>query len=387
MVIHLMPDDKFIDTIIQMVEASGTDTVSRFLVRGKQPFKYVTNQLAEAMPLDDPAFRLLMNTLTPDDKVIIHYLGGDICNWLLDYEPKARIYWGFWGSEFFEISGADIPLYDTLTQKNIDDNFKQGRLSFIPFVRKRRLKQYKDLLLRDMLRRRERFSKVLDKIDVLLHYNQHDHQLILKHFPSKLQFQYFNYPPAYTYAEMDKLIQDVALPVEMVETATNVWIGNSAYPSNNHLDVFDNLRGKINDQTFLWVPLSYGDEAYRQNILKQGYQMFGSQFKPVTNYMTFVEYAAMLSKMDVAIMGHIRQQAFGNIQMLFYFGSVVYMHPNSTLMTFLQEQGYHLKNITHGIDIDVPGCLSAEQLAINKKLIVEQFDKSCSSKYIAELAK
>lgn len=102
-----------------------------------------------------------------------------------------------------------------------------------------------------------------------------------------------------------------------------IQIGNSAAPTNNHLEAFDMIkRSAIDDKKFL-VPLSYGDQSYAQVVIKTGQRLFGSRFLPITDFLPLEEYNELVSRCSVVIMNHYRQQALGNILSSLWRGATV----------------------------------------------------------------
>jgi len=61
--------------------------------------------------------------------------------------------------------------------------------------------------------------------------------------------------------------------------------------------------------------------------------------------MPFEKYLEFLSKIDVAIFNHKRQQAMGNITTLLGLGKTVYMRNESTLYVALLNMGFKILDI------------------------------------------
>lgn len=128
----------------------------------------------------------------------------------------------------------------------------------------------------------------------------------------------------------------------------NILLGNSADPSNNHIYLFENLKRFKHEEIRIYVPLSYGSKEYAEEIILRGNELFGNKFIPMTQFMSFDNYLEFLSKIDIAIFGHSRQQAMGNIRTLLGLGKKVYMNKNLTTFKALKEMGikvFHLESI------------------------------------------
>jgi len=119
----------------------------------------------------------------------------------------------------------------------------------------------------------------------------------------------------------------------------NILVGNSADPTNQHVRVFEKLKNNIPEKAKVYVPLSYGDEAYRKKVLEKGEELLGEQFLPLINFLPLDEYNAFLNTIDVAVFAHKRQQALSNIRTLLGMGKKVYMNPDSSAYGYLTSFG------------------------------------------------
>lgn len=118
-----------------------------------------------------------------------------------------------------------------------------------------------------------------------------------------------------------------------------IQIGNSADPSNNHLEVFEKLKKYKDTSIEIICPLSYGDVGHRDKIIKEGNRIFGEKFIPIITLMPFDEYLGLLAKIDIAIFNHKRQQAMGNITTLLGLGEKVYIRYDITSWDFCKDHG------------------------------------------------
>jgi dTDP-N-acetylfucosamine:lipid II N-acetylfucosaminyltransferase len=121
---------------------------------------------------------------------------------------------------------------------------------------------------------------------------------------------------------------------------TNVLIGNSADPSNNHLEMLELLSRFNNEDILIYCPLSYyGDQEYISTVVKKGNDIFGDNFIPLLTMMTTQEYAVFLNDIDIAIMNHRRQQGLGNIMPLLFLGKKVFLRSDTSSFPFLSNAG------------------------------------------------
>lgn len=148
----------------------------------------------------------------------------------------------------------------------------------------------------------------------------------------------------------------------------NILVGNSADPSNNHLEVFEKLLQFQNENICIYAPLSYGDGEYARHIAKLGSDIFGDKFVPLLDFMPFDKYLALLAEIDVVIFAHRRQQAMGNTITLLGLGKKVYMRSDVTSWGVFGEIGVKIFDFLN-VDL-VP--MSNED-SKNNQLLVKSF--------------
>ncbi|EKO3899249.1 TDP-N-acetylfucosamine:lipid II N-acetylfucosaminyltransferase, partial [Vibrio metschnikovii] len=121
----------------------------------------------------------------------------------------------------------------------------------------------------------------------------------------------------------------------------NIQVGNSADPTNNHEQIFNELSklDVINKVEKIYCPLSYGNLVYAQHIKELGIKMFGEKFYPLMNFMPLHDYEAILDNIDIAIFAHERQQAMGNTINLLGRGKKVYMRDDTSSYALFNKLG------------------------------------------------
>lgn len=140
-----------------------------------------------------------------------------------------------------------------------------------------------------------------------------------------------------TYGSLEDYV-DVSRP----PTGGEDWqVGNSADPSNNHLDAFSLLPGGAVDSTKIIVPLTYGDRRYSREVQTEGRQRFGERFIPLLDFLPGGEYEGRLASCGHVVMAHRRQQAVGNVLAALWRGAGVHMH-DTTFFRALRRMGFHV---------------------------------------------
>lgn len=152
-------------------------------------------------------------------------------------------------------------------------------------------------------------------------------------------------------------------------TAINIQVGNSADPSNNHLEALEKLLPFKDSDICIYVPLSYGNKKHAQAVIQQGQQWFGDKFKPLTEFMPFDKYLSLLGTIDIAIFNHRRQQAMGNTITLLGLGKTVYMRSDTTQWQFFKE-----KEIVVG-DVEAINNLVVLNVSENQEKVKQYFSE------------
>uniref|UniRef100_A6VTI0 4-alpha-L-fucosyltransferase n=1 Tax=Marinomonas sp. (strain MWYL1) TaxID=400668 RepID=A6VTI0_MARMS len=124
----------------------------------------------------------------------------------------------------------------------------------------------------------------------------------------------------------------------------NIQLGNSADPTNQHIEILDQLVRFKEQNIKIFVVLSYGDQDYAKKVITEGKKKFDDKFIAITEMMPFEAYLEFLASIDVAVFNHNRQQAFGNTITLLGLGKKVFLNPASTLNGVFSEFGIQIFN-------------------------------------------
>lgn len=126
-----------------------------------------------------------------------------------------------------------------------------------------------------------------------------------------------------------------------------VQVGNSADPANNHLEVFEKLLCYKEQNLKIYVPLSYGNFEYAQQIITIGTGMFGDKFIPLTDFLAIDKYQEFLANIDIAIFNHKEQQAMGNTIALLGLGKKVFIRKEVTPWKAFEELGIKVFDVNN----------------------------------------
>lgn len=117
-----------------------------------------------------------------------------------------------------------------------------------------------------------------------------------------------------------------------------ILLGNSADPSNNHISAFDRIAKFKNSKIKIISPLSYGKKEYAEEVIEKGVAIFGDSFIPITDFMPREQYFDILSKVDIAVFNHDRQQAMGNTISLLGLKKTVFINKKTTQWELFEDK-------------------------------------------------
>lgn len=145
----------------------------------------------------------------------------------------------------------------------------------------------------------------------------------------------------YTYGNMKNLTQNIE---EIYCKDDNILLGNSSALTNNHLDLIKLIKPT---KKKIFVPLSYGQinsNKYIDEITRVGQKKF-TNFMPLLEFLEYDDYKQLLTSCGNVIMGHLRQQAMGNLIVSASLGANIYLHKKNPAYRFLKELGVNVQQL------------------------------------------
>ncbi|WP_353220984.1 TDP-N-acetylfucosamine:lipid II N-acetylfucosaminyltransferase [Salinisphaera sp. S4-8] len=303
--LHICPSEKFIPSYIEFVrkyfEADGNHFA---IIAGKSESAFFYTPGTDVRKYTSTAqVAQLVYDIWRSDKVIVHGLLDPNVVKLLAAQPWAhkKTYWVIWGAD----------LYAYARRKR---NFRQAA--------NERIKAY-----------------LIRRIYGLLTYIPGDVELARKWYGATgTHFDCFMY------------LSNIYRPRSAVRKGSdviNIQLGNSAAPTNNHIEVLHQL-GKYRDENInILTPLSYGNRLYAENVINVGKRIFGEKFVAITDFMSGNDYSDFLGSIDIAIFNHDRQQAMGNTITLLGMGKTVFMRRDITPWQLFSSLGITLGDVEY----------------------------------------
>lgn len=175
------------------------------------------------------------------------------------------------------------------------------------------------------------------------------------------------------------LYQNYVLPHP--ESERYIQVGNSADPSNRHLEAFQVLAACQEQDFKVLVPLSYGNKDYAQKVIEAGRALFHDRLVPLTEFLPFEDYLVWLSRVEIAVFNHRRQQGFGNIIKLLGLGKKVYLRKEVTTYQFFKDLGVYIYELE---DFDLKEMSEAEKQC-NRDIVLWYASKENLIRQLTEL--
>ena len=130
----------------------------------------------------------------------------------------------------------------------------------------------------------------------------------------------------------------------------NVVIGHRSDPAEHHIKYLETLEALPKNKLKIYVPLSYGDLKYSEEIKKIIAERNYSNVFVIDHMMSYDDYCSFLAKMDIAIIDCLNSLALGNIQLLVSMGKTIYLNSDGVIAkAFVSENApfYSLDKLTN----------------------------------------
>lgn len=370
-VVHLINDEKFLPRFIERAQEHFL-SIAYVVFGAASPFAF----LKESSNLFTPSGWKSERDPEIED-VYIHFMTYQKIKWVQKHAPNARVHWIYFGSDLYEL----LSVFHGFNLYSKDD--KMGGI--LSHIRGKttldRIKRYSSLVIYHW-----HFKTFVKKhLSTFRFWNEGDFQLFEKAYKTNARFEFFQYG-AYLQSDIDFITQ--SLPTDSVKESLDILVNHSGTRSGNHLDLLRRLQSSITvSNLHLHAVLSYGDKEHIEKVHTFGAAEFGRNWQGYTEFMPRLDYYRLLSKMDIAIFGHRRQEAGNSLFISMLLGTKIFIHYESVLLPYLKQHGFHFYTLA---DIGSPGWttpLSKEQREKNKNAALAYFDQGRIAQAYKNLAK
>lgn len=292
---HIMVWDKYINEYIDFINENFNRSEHIFLVIKGKALSRMKGKVVqyENVILFEDNYSSILNIkriISKADNVILHSLFNMKINYMLFLNKSIirKSNWIIWGGDLY---------YFKYRKRSLKSNLKE-------VIRKR----------------------IISNLREITAIIKGDYNLAIEVYGGNALYNYASYILPVNFAMLDK-VKDTS---RNKSDDIYIQVGNSADKTNNHVEILHCLEKYKNNNIKILCPLSYGDKEYAREIINLGKSIFGDKFIEITKYLSPEEYSEVLSKVDIAIFNHERQQGLGNILALLYLGKKVYIRSDTT---------------------------------------------------------
>lgn len=367
-VLHLIPDEKVTDNVIENFEKVFSDNI--FFVLGDKDKRKYCKSVGNNIIFGNKEFFVKENIPSDVKGIVIHGLNHIFAKMILNISTKIKIGWFAWGYDIYFLPKISGSLYSKFTYKYLSSRNRRFKI-----VNKIKNNKFLRFLYYVGLKGGEDYYSIYEKahkrVDFFCTYVQEDYILFRSKYNFTASFENVGYFSVKQYLSGQENLR-------VTESAKNILIGNSNSPECNHLDVLDILD---NNRSYfdgdLVVPLNYGeDSSYKVKVLLTGQSMFFDRFVPLLEFMDRLEYFTLLRNCSTAIFYHNRQQAMGNIIAFLYMGGRVYLSTKNPVYSYFKRIGIQVFDLDSDFIIYGVSRLDEDLANSNRSILEKYFDDS-----------
>ena len=320
-ILHLVVDDKFYEGSRKFFDSIPTfeNTYVLYVPDKKCQLRYIKNTqgLLFCSSMMELAGMIRKGNFSC---VYVHSLSPKRYKLIFAIPRGVKIIWWIWGYDMYASYRmlpplVKIPLYKEQTSRFFK-NDKQNIWSWLKRMYFCLLYPFDKFKRNYVLKRIQYYSPVLPiEFEYLKKSQQIKGELFWSAVPKRYSASVFS-----------------CFPV-----AQNILVGNSATPTNNHIDVLSILKNMPKAGTII-VPMSYGNGLYRDFVKSYINNSFDvDAVRVLDTFMPLDEYNTLVKTCSHAIFGNMRQQAVGNIHLCLKSGVKVFFYKDSILYKQFKE--------------------------------------------------
>ncbi|WP_121628875.1 TDP-N-acetylfucosamine:lipid II N-acetylfucosaminyltransferase [Poseidonibacter antarcticus] len=360
MILHIVPDDKFIDMAYNMFEKASPNNNEFMVVTQKDKFKYIKTTPITKITRKEILSKEFSDSLKKYEFIVFHVLSDIDKKLVLNAKENVKFLWLGWGFDYY--CYLDKKLLDSRTLK-----LKESLATSKDFFGKDILRSLKNFIKYNILYKNiDNLEKVFNRINYFAPVLYEDYLLVQNQFKTfHLKYLDWNYGT----------LEEDFIKEELIISGKNILLGNSASYENNHVEAIELIKNLNLENRQVICPLSYGLEDYAKEVIRHGETVLSNNFEALIDFMKIEEYNKIISTCSIVVMNHLRQQAVGNIVIMMYFGAKVFLNKDNPVYDFFINNGaivFSMEELTNkNINID----LTEEEKIINKEMLKKYWAK------------
>lgn len=319
-IVHIFGRSVFLKYYLSFLKMNFSDMDHIFLIYGKDAhtgtisypeygdkFKFIDIGLTPSSRFLNPNVifsHKFREDLKSADVIIAHALHRPTLNLLLFY-PKLlkKTFWIVWGEEL------NIRYTKITTNSFVKEYLRKICYSIYDYINKKIMSKIKYVALQKT-----------EYQQLKKYYNPDAIRIILKSY----------YP--YHYKQI--------INRDINDNTTNILLGHSGWRGYGHLEALDILSKYKEEKIQIYIPLSYGETDYINEVVQKATLLFGNKIKILSKFMNPDDYNQLLSEMDIAIFNEPVQTGMGNIHALLGFGKKIYLNDSGQNKVIYDDYGF-----------------------------------------------
>ena len=378
---HFLPDSPYSNWYVDNFERVSNDLNAEFYCVSNEATQIHRDRI-KVLDEDSDILSSVLEKINSETKchVFINYLGlghAEIINRIDNLQ--AAVFWIAWSADFYCLPKLRFKKYDAYSLKfsKRQEKLEKAKSLKPKYSLKQRLGRLKmiywDRIDLNKKNQWQTIYKAISRSDYMITGIHEEQKIASKKLNPGIKWIPFAYISA---------TNGIGVENSLEEEKQFILVGNSADPANNQFEIVKKLGAlKIEDQILL--PLSYGDEVYRNELIKDILKFADKdQIVVLKDFMQKDDYYNVLKKVKSAVFAHNIQQAFGNVIALLAFGSKVFLKKRNFLYGQLKEWGFHVFSIDDEMTVEnLTTPFSKETMLHNQTVVFELFAQQKVDEY------
>lgn len=335
---NFVTDDKFIDGVIDIQSLPDYECVHEYIhiSDSKKDFTLIKNtNKVKILKRERVLSYLYENNF---DAVFVHGMHGAARSIVPLIDVRIKVVWFGWGYDMYRFPtlkpAINLKLYHPRTQKFLGIK-SQGLFSRILKGIKGDKELYRNKsYLNDIhcIYRADYFAGVLPvEYDMIKDNKYFRAKRVIYRYSNKSELEKF-----------DKF--------EDYDLGDNIIVGNSAAVRGNHLDLLKYLNNLDIGKRMVYLPLSYQKNEKYIKIVSEEYQkLLGENLTVLENFMPYKDYEKIIKSCGIGIFYFEGQAAIGNVTMLLWNGSKVFLSEDSTAYKYYKNKGMYIYSVQNDL--------------------------------------
>jgi len=335
--LHLLSDSKFAD--IHLARFSDPLFDNRFVYLGTT-FQYEGSNrpLLEWVIPFSASYDELKQAAGDFDLVFVYNLDYIKSCFINGIAAKVLVCWHLYGTELYNrYAPFRYSIYSDTTQQVLRIN----RLTILAG----RCKKMAGRIKYALLGKRADYDEIqaaMARVNFLAWYSKNEYDFLQAALP-------FTLPP---FLPLNVLVKEPAIPVSMRRPSRAIWLGNSASPENNHLEML-RLFQQASFKEPVILPFSYGGHQRYMRAVKAVQQQTALKMTLLESFTDLEDFSQMLINCRAAVFNSYRQMALGTIFLAIKFGVRVYLNERNPSFSWLKGEGFCLYSIGNDLAKDL----------------------------------